>query len=270
MKKISIIGFGAITRIMLEKLLEHDPKKNIVVDYILVRKNRLCAATEELADNIKVSTSIDQLIQNKPDLIVECAGQNAVREYGSEILNSGINFMIISTGALAEENLYNNLIVKAKNNNSKIIIPSGAIAGIDGLGALKKGGIKHVRYTSIKPPIAWRGTPAEENFNLNNITKSTSLFQGTASQAAKLFPKNANLAATVALAGVGMQKTEIELVADPAVSPNNIGRIQAEGLFGSLTIECRSLPAPNNPKTSASTALSLTYALLKGQETLVI
>ena len=270
MKKISIIGFGAITHMLLNRLNEHDPEKRVVIDYIMVRKNRLSTAKRELADKIKVSSSINLLIQNKPDLIVECAGQNAVKEYGPKILRSGINFMIISTGALVDKKFYDDLIFTAKEKNSKIIIPSGAIAGIDGLGSLKKGGLKNVRYISTKPPIAWRGTPAEKNFDLDNIKKPTSLFKGTASKAAELFPKNANLAATVALAGVGMQKTEVELVADPTVSPNNIGSIQAEGEFGSLKIECRSLPAPNNPKTSASTALSLTYAILKNQETLVI
>ena len=67
-----------------------------------------------------------------------------------------------------------------------------------------------------------------------------------------------------------MEKTEIQLVADPAVAPNNVGRIDAEGSYGKLTVECRGLPAPDNPKTSATTGLSLTYAILKGTQTIVL
>ena len=118
--------------------------------------------------------------------------------------------------------------------------------------------------------MAWKGTPAETNFDLTSITEKTVLFTGPASEAARDYPKNANLAATVALAGLGMEKTEIQLVADPDVAPNNVGRIDAKGRFGNLTVECRGLPAPNNPKTSATTALSLTYAILKGINTIVL
>ena len=233
-------------------------------------KKKIGEVQRILGPTVAVVSDINDLIRLSPNLIVECAGQGAVAQYGNAVLQSGFDLMIISTGALADDSLCLQLSATATKSNARMILPAGAIAGIDGLNALRIGGLNSVRYTSTKPPLAWKGTPAETNFDLAAITERTVLFTGPASHAARDYPKNANLAATVALAGLGMEKTEIQLVADPAVAPNNVGRIDAEGEFGSLTVECRGLPATDNPKTSATTALSLTYAILKGTNTIVL
>jgi aspartate dehydrogenase len=270
MKKIALIGYGAIARIVIDKLKEHDPAGDVRLMGILVRENRVEDVQQVVGKNISVVSTIDDLIRLTPKFIVECAGQGAVAEYGEAVLKAGLDLMIISTGALADESLRRKLSDTASRSSARMILPSGAIAGIDGLNALRIGGLESVRYTSTKPPLAWKGTPAETAFDLAALTERTILFTGPASQAARDYPKNANLAATVALAGLGMDKTEIQLVADPAVAPNNVGRIDAKGKFGNLTVECRGLPAPDNPKTSATTALSLTYAILKGINTIVL
>ena len=270
MKKIALIGYGAIARIVVDKLKEHDPDGEVRITGILVRENRKDDVRQAVGDSVLVVTTIDELIHTTPNVIVECAGQGAVAEYGDAVLRAGLDLMIISTGALADDGLRQKLSDRAALTGAKMILPAGAIAGIDGLNALRIGGLEQVRYTSTKPPLAWTGTPAETNFDLASITERTVLFTGPASQAARDYPKNANLAATVALAGLGMERTEIQLVADPAVAPNNVGRIDAKGKFGNLTVECRGLPAPDNPKTSATTALSLTYAILKGAGTIVM
>lgn len=270
MRKIALIGFGAIARIALEKLKEQDPDGKVRVLGILVRENRLAETRAAVEDSIRIVTSIEALIRLSPNLVVECAGQGAVGDYAETVLRAGIDMMIISTGALADDAMRQNLLAAGARCNAHLILPAGAIAGIDGLGALRIGGLDTVRYTSTKPPLAWRGTPAEENFDLDSITERTVLFTGPASEAARLYPKNANLAATVALAGLGMEETEIQLVADPAVAPNNVGRIEAAGAFGTLTVESRGLPAPDNPKTSATTALSMTHAILRGTGTIII
>ena len=270
MKKIALIGYGAIARILADKLKEHDPDGDVRIVGVLVREGRVKDLQQAVGDRTKVVSTIDDLIRLTPNVIVECAGQGAVAEYGEAVLRSGLDLMIISTGALADTTLLNKLSETAAKSSARMILPSGAIAGIDGLNALRIGGLESVRYTSTKPPLAWKGTPAETNFDLAAITEKTILFTGPASQAARDYPKNANLAATVALAGLGMENTEIQLVADPDVAPNNVGRIDATGKFGNLTVECRGLPAPDNPKTSATTALSLTYAILKDMDTIVL
>lgn len=270
MKKIALIGFGAIARIVVDKLKEHDPAGEIRLVGILVRDGRVDEVQRLVGSAVSVVPNVEDLIRLSPNIVVECAGQGAVADYGEAVLRCGLDFMIISTGALADDALRQRLSNVAANSNARMILPAGAIAGIDGLNALRIGGLESVRYTSSKPPMAWKGTPAETNFDLASLTERTVLFTGPASVAARDYPKNANLAATVALAGLGMENTEIQLVADPDVAPNNVGRIDAKGSFGTLSVECRGLPAPDNPKTSATTALSLTYALLKGVDTIVL
>lgn len=269
-KRIALIGVGAIARIALEKLKEQDPDGNVRVIGALVREKHRDAAQKLLGARAKIVTTADELIRLTPNVVVECAGQGAVAEYGERVLRAGIDLMVISTGALADDALREALLGAAKLVGSHVIIPSGAVAGIDGLNALRIGGLDSVRYSSTKPPLAWKGTPAEDAFDLEAITGPTVLFEGPAREAARLYPKNANLAATVALAGLGMERTRIRLVADPAVAPTNVGRIEAKGAFGSLDVECRGMPAPENPKTSATTALSVAHAILRGTGAVVM
>ena len=270
MKKVALIGYGAIARIALGKIVEHDPNKQIKIVGVLVRKNKEEETRAALDSSIAVVTSIEELIRLSPNVIAECAGQGAITQYAEKILRAGIDLIVISTGALAVDELRNNLTNICARNNSRLLMPSGAIAGIDGMNSLQIGGLKSVLYTSTKPPMAWEGTPAEEKFDLVSINKRTELYKGPAREAARLYPKNANLAATVALAGLGMDETQILLVADPDVAPNNVGRIDAEGEFGKLSVEGRGMPAPDNPKTSATTALSLAHAILKDTRTIIM
>ena len=270
MKKVALIGYGAIARISLDKINEHDQNDDIKIVGVLVRENREKKTRASLDSSISVVTTIEDLIRLSPNVVAECAGQAAISEYGKSVLSSGVDLLVISTGALADDQLRNELTKICNKNGTRILVPSGAIAGLDGLNSLRIGGLTSVKYISTKPPLAWAGTPAEKEFDLSKIKERTVLFTGPAREAARLFPKNANLAATVALAGLGMEQTKIELVADPKVAPNNVGAISAEGQFGSLKVECRGLPAPDNPKTSATTALSLSEAILKETRSIVI
>ena len=270
MKRIALIGYGAIARILCERLAEHDAAGAVRIVGVLVREAYAEATRAAVNKSTQVVTDIDTLVPMTPNLVVECAGQGAVGQYGEAVLRAGLDLMVISTGALADDALRERLVGAARLTGRQILLPAGAAAGIDGLAAHRIGGLDHVRYISAKPPLAWKGTPAEKAFDLAAITERTVLYTGPASEAARLYPKNANLAATVALAGLGMQRTEIQLVADPAVAPYNVGRIEARGRFGEMVAESRALPAPDNPKTSATTALSLTHAILKGVDTVAL
>lgn len=270
MQRIALIGYGAIARILRETLAEHDPGGTVRIVGVLVRPGYADAVRAVLPPDTRVVTAIDALIRLTPNFVVECAGQGAVEQYGETVLRAGLDLMVISTGALADDGLRERLVTAARATGRQLILPAGAAAGIDGLNAHRIGGLDHVRYISAKPPLAWKGTPAEQQFDLTAIRERTVLYTGPASEAARLYPKNANLAATVALAGLGMQRTEIQLVADPAVAPYNVGRIEARGRFGEMIAESRALPAPENPKTSATTAMSLSHALLKRTDTIVL
>jgi aspartate dehydrogenase len=268
MKRIVLIGYGAIAHMVCDKLEQHSDQVTIVG--VLVRKGREAEVRAGLGAGTQVIADMGDIARIAPNLVVECAGQGAVEQYAEDVLRAGIDLMVISTGALADDGTRARLIAAAERSGARLVLPSGAVAGIDGLMAHRIGGLKSVRYTSTKPPYAWKGTPAEDEFDLDGITERCVIFTGPAHEAARRYPKNANLAATVALAGLGMEKTEIQLVADPAVAPNNVGRIDAEGTYGTLTVECRGLPAPSNPKTSATTALSVVHAILKGTGAIVM
>jgi aspartate dehydrogenase len=192
-----------------------------------------------------------------------------VAEHGPAVLRRGIDCLVISIGALADAKLFASLKSAARDGNSRILLSAGAIGGVDAIAAMRLGGLTSVRYRSRKPPLAWRGSPAERLVDLGKLAKRTMLYKGTAGEAALLYPQNANVAATVALAGLGFDATEVELVADPD-APGNIHEIEAEGASGRFAIELQGKPSRTNPKTSALAALSVARALINEQAMIVI
>jgi aspartate dehydrogenase len=267
MTSVVLIGYGAIAKLVPEGLAADD--ESAIVAGILVRPNKLDAARAALPKTIAVITSPQEITPIRPDLVVECAGQGAVGDYGAAVLAAGYDFMLVSTGALVDDELRSDLIETAQRNGVRLLVPAGATAGLDGLAALRAGGLRGVRYTSTKPARAWKGTPAETEFDLDGLTEATVIFTGSAREAARRYPKNANIAATIALAGLGLDETQVRLVADPAAT-DNAQRIEAEGKFGTLRIDVTGAPIPGNPKTSANTAFSLLHAIRNRNATLAI
>ena len=264
-ERVAVIGWGAIGQVLVSGLREAGGP---CLAAVLVRPRQVADARAALPSDVAVVTTSGELLDGKPDLVVESAGQGAVREFGAAILASGADLMIVSTGALAEDELLAKLRRVAAASGARILVPAGAIAGLDGLGALKAAGLTAVTYTSAKPSLAWKGTPAEARLDLRTLRERTVFFEGSAREAALVYPKNANLAATVALAGLGLDRTTVRLVADPAAA-GNTGTIEASSAIGDMTLVMAGR-ASANPKTSASTAYSLLHAILARSATLVI
>ena len=211
--KIALIGYGAISQTLFDIFREKKPDIDIIG--VLVRPGRAKETQKKVGRKVPVVETLKALLKLKPDVVVEAASQQAVRDWGETILNKGIDLMVIATGAYGDPKLYRKHIKAAEKSGARLRLPSGAIAGLDGLLAMRLGKLERVKYVSIKPPHAWNGTPAETEFDLPSIKEPTVIFRGKPADAGRLYPKNANLAVTVALCGAGLQHTDIELVADP-------------------------------------------------------
>ena len=166
-----------------------------------------------------------------------------------------------STGILADRGFAGDL-VRAAAAGAEIWIASGAVAGIDGLLGARTAGLQSVTYTSVKGPHAWKGTPGEGLIDASAKERHV-FFRGTAREAASQYPQNANVGATIALAGLGLDRTQVHLASDPSVA-GPLGIIEATGEFGSFLFEILALASPTNPKTSALTGHSIVSAALDG------
>jgi aspartate dehydrogenase len=257
MLHVSMIGCGAIGAGVMA-LLKNDPE--VVFDLVIVPKAALetaCATVRELAPQARIGTSLNG---SRPDLLIECAGHRAIEEHIIPALESGIACMVVSVGALAEAGLADKLDLAARRGKTRVQLLSGAIGAIDALAAARIGGLDSVVYTGRKPPGAWKDTPAQQQLDLDLLEQAAVIFEGTAREAASRYPKNANVAATLSLAGLGLDHTQVRLLADPAVT-ENVHHVVAAGAFGSFELTMRGKPLASNPKTSALTVYSVVRAL---------
>lgn len=254
--RFGIIGFGAITEEIVRTLEERGTLGQLAG--VLVRPARRDEATRKAAGRFQVATSAEALLALAPQIVLECAGHGAMREHAPEILASGCDLVCSSVGALADHE-FSSAIVRAVKPPTDLWIASGAIAGVDGLLAARTAGLRRVTYTSVKPPLAWHGTPAESKLR----EERTILFEGTAREAALDYPQNVNVGATVALASLGLDRTIVRLVSDPTAS-GPLGIIDAEGDFGQMRFEVLAYASPRNPKTSLLTAHSMIASIQEG------
>ncbi|ABE45587.1 aspartate dehydrogenase [Polaromonas sp. JS666] len=267
MLKIAMIGCGAIGASVLE-LLHGD--SDVVVDRVITvpeARDRTEIAVARWAPRARVLEVL--AADDAPDLVVECAGHGAIAAHVVPALERGIPCVVTSVGALSAPGMAQLLEQAARRGKTQVQLLSGAIGGIDALAAARVGGLDSVVYTGRKPPMAWKGTPAEAVCDLDSLTVAHCIFDGSAEQAAQLYPKNANVAATLSLAGLGLKRTQVQLFADPGVS-ENVHHVAAHGAFGSFELTMRGRPLAANPKTSALTVYSVVRALLNRGRALVI
>ena len=245
---VVLIGYGAIGK-EIERRLKDKPNIRILGALVLPQESDQPAS-------FPLVTDVKDLIALKPSLVVECASHGAVQAFAGPVLMAGLDLMIISIGALADQELFEAVQSSARESQAQVSLPAGALAGIDGLSAAARAGLDWVRITSRKPPMSWSGAPGVQGIDLASIETEREIFSGSARDAARLFPKNANVAATVALAGVGFEQTQVRLLADPQAT-RNTHVLEFEGRPGLYTIETAGLPSEDNPKTSMLTAYNI-------------
>lgn len=260
MFKLALVGFGAIGQ-ELARVLQADAHLRITQIVTTPQSTaRVRDIAAQLAPHALVLNEVDTSPGHRPELVAECAGHEAIVSHVIPALRVGISCVVASVGALAEPDLFARLEDAATRGDTRVQLIAGAIGALDALDAARVGGLERVLYTGRKPPRSWQGTPAERVCELSQLVAPCVVFQGSAREAAIAFPKNANVAATVALAGLGLDRTEVQLIADPGVE-RNVHRLQAWGAFGRLQLEMENLALPANPKTSALTVYSLARAV---------
>lgn len=261
--QIAMIGCGAIGRSVLE--LCRPRAAHVQIGWVVVSQLR-----ESLLQTVQAAAPGAQVVLElpahaQPDLVVECAGHTAVAQHVLPALERGVDAIVTSMGALSAPGMAEQLEQAAARGGAQVQLVSGAIGGMDALAAASIGGLDAVVYTGRKPPLAWCGTPAEQLCDLASLQEAFCIFEGSAREAAQRYPKNANVAATIAFAGLGLDRTQVRLFADPGVS-DNLHQINAQGAFGQMDLQMRGKPLAANPKTSALTAFSVARAVFSRVE----
>lgn len=247
-QELTLIGFGAIGRAVYQRMQGH---AGVRITHIVVSEAKVAALQAELGPVVTVTHQVPPATP----LVLECAGHSALTGHVLPALQSGIECAVLSIGAMSAPGLPEQLQAAAEQGGTQLHLLAGAMGGIDALAAARQAGLDSVTYIGRKPPAGWRGSPAEQVVNLDTLTEPTVILQASAREAARLYPKNANVAATLSLAGLGLDRTQVRLIADPSVS-ENIHEVQAQGTFGEMQVRMRGKPLPDNPKTSALTVLS--------------
>lgn len=247
--RLVLVGWGAIAQRVAGLLAD----RRAAVDLVAVAAR---SQPGDLPLGAAWLQAPEALSEVAPDLVVEAAGRAAVEPWGQAALRCAPAFIVSSTSAFCDDAVLDRLLATAQAHGSRVIIPPGALAGVDALAAASALPLDEVVHRIVKPPAAWRGTPAETVVDLDRLSEATVFFSGTARQAAEAYPANANVAAITALAGIGLDRTRVELVADPAAAGNG-HRLQARGAFGSLDVTIENRPLATNPKSSEMAALSL-------------
>jgi aspartate dehydrogenase len=275
LERLGLIGAGAIADIVLSTLALHRAKPlaqaSILVSGPSTAKAQ--ALLDHLGDRLALSravhTDIAGFLGDSPGVVAECASHAAVQAFGPAILEAGCDLIVISIGALSSDATTAALQAAAERGGSQIVLPAGAIGGIDAIGAARLSGIETLVYTGRKSPRAWRGTKAEKLVDLDTLTEAVTFFEGSARQAANDYPFNANVAAALALAGLGLDGTQVRLVADPNVT-RNVHAFSVSAGCGDFTVELSGRPSPANPKTSLMAGYSVALELLNRTRTIVI
>lgn len=248
--RLGFIGFGTIGRGVVRLL---SPSDEVEVLAAVVRDR-------SKQTDVTLVATVEELLARRPDVVVEAAGHEALRCHGPAVLRAGVDLVVLAVGALADPRLEAELVDAARSGGARAIVASGGIGGLDALAAAAVGGLERVTHTTRKPPRA---------FGMAGLSEPQELFRGCAREGVLRFPENINVAAAVSLAGIGLDRTEVCVIADPRLE-RNTHEVVAQGTFGELRFEIRGFPSDENPRTGRIVAMSVVKTLRRLHAPLVI
>ncbi len=256
-KAIGIIGCGTIGAALAkyaEKDLDREAGSIILYDIDGKMTKRLSAVVKRSEIAVDKNDVID-----KADIVIEAVSPEVAPGILKEAISKRKDVLIMSIGGLIGNEA---LLAEARDKGIKVLLPSGAIAGIDGLKAAKIAGLDSVTLTTRKSPRSLKDAPfvKTNNMDLDKISGEFVVFEGNAEEAIKAFPKNINVSALLSLAGVGAKDTRVRIVTSPSYT-SNVHEIEIKGASGNITIAVENVPSPDNPSTSYLAALAAMAAL---------
>lgn len=255
-KRVGLVGCGTIGS-QLAMSVDSDKIANAsLVALFDVAESNLQNLKSKLHSSPEPYSDFGRFLTSGADIVVEAASQDAVRSFGKAILEAGKDLMVMSVGALVDGTFLSELLQVAAKKGCRIYVPTGAIAGIDAIRSVRHL-LDSVTLTTTKNPKSLAGAPFFETskIKLDDIAKSTVIYEGAAAEAVRAFPANVNVAAVLGLAGIGVDRTKVRIVADPQAATNR-HEISATGSFGEMRIMVSNMPSPGNPKTSFLAVLS--------------
>lgn len=255
-RKVGLLGCGTIGSQLALAVDSHKVANASLVALFDISENNLQNLKGKLHANSETYSDFERFLSSEADIVVEAASQSAARSFGKAVLESGKDLMVMSVGALANRDFLAELLQAATKKGCRIYVPTGAIAGIDAIRSVRHL-LESVTLTTTKSPKALAGAPFFETskIKLGDITERTVVYEGNAANAVTAFPANVNVAAVLSLAGIGVDKTKVRIVADPKATTNQ-HEIFAAGSFGEIRITVNNMPSPENPKTSFLAVLS--------------
>jgi len=256
--RVAVAGFGAVGRVVAQRLDDGIPGLALTA----VSARNVAQAQARLAGfSAQIPVVPLERLAEHADVVVECLPAAVFLQVAEPTLRAGRTLMAISAGAILD---YPQLRDLAAQHGGRIIVPTGALLGLDAVQAAAEGVIASVRMITRKPPRGLEGAPylVERGITLNGLNAPKLLYTGPAREAVKGFPANVNVAAALSLAGIGPDRTTVEIWADPALD-RNTHTITVESDSAQLTLTIANIPSEENPRTGKITALSVIAALRK-------
>jgi aspartate dehydrogenase len=248
--RVGFLGFGTIAKRVQQLIAEQAPEQIELVGAVVRDVNK-----PRPEGTPKVVASLPELLALHPEVVVEAGGHEALRTYGVDVLCASVDLLMVSVGAFAAPGLLEDITEAARQGKARARVASGAIGALDAISSAAVGGLTRVTHTTRKPPRSLFSSEEAER-----ITQVTEIYRGPAREAALKFPDNVNVCAAVSLAGIGLDRTEMCIVADPGVERNQ-HEVVAEGEFGRLRFEIQNIPT-EKPATGRLVAMSVFKELM--------